>query len=416
MGNQVTPLRTFATLCVLIGMIAATDVASLVAESRATSRLARILVGRNEGIRQQRIGALARDVARRIDVMEDLIYAVGYHADAVADGKQLPPSFAGLVDVITQINRPEAKQAVIDLLDCTDPGVALIAADALGRHKIYEAIDPLKNQVKREDFDSMYGFRFSLVRALVQMEHPDSLEFLGQLSKKLDGQLKHELDQQLKKIDVDDFRGDQVRFAAWNESRTPKLFKTASDSSSYDRIKLARNQYYGIDINAKRMLFILDQSGSMAEWASSGTRLIQAKRQLMDAIHGLPENAEFGILFFDEVVRPWREKIVYATDENKKEAIQYIGKVDAGKRTNTYGALRKALEFDDQLETVFLLTDGKPTAGKILAHGAIVQDILRRNQQRHLTINTIGISVEGKTEAFLRMLSEKTNGEFRFPR
>ncbi len=228
--------------------------------------------------------------------------------------------------------------------------------------------------------------------------------------------MRHELNQQLEKVDIDDFRGDEVRLAAWTEARTPKLFKAASDANSYDGIKLGRNQYYGIDIHAKRLLFMLDQSGSMNEFAASGTRLMSAKHQLVDAINGLPEDAEFGILFFDEVVRPWREELVYATEENKQEAFQFIRKIQAGKSTNTYEALRRALEFDDQLETLFLLTDGKPTAGKIISPGGIISDILRRNQMRHLTINTIGIAVEGKTESFLRTLSEKTNGEFRLPR
>jgi hypothetical protein len=62
-----------------------------------------------------------------------------------------------------------------------------------------------------------------------------------------------------------------------------------------------------------------------------------------------------------------------------------------------------------------LLTDGKPTTGPIVSPGAILSDILRRNRSRHLTINTIGIAVAGKTELFLKNLSEHSNGEFRSP-
>ena len=408
--------RAVAVFVLIATTIAPQLISVASAERPRQSRLARILVGRNEVNRQQQIAALSGNVAKQIKALDDLVYALNYHAKVLAEGKEIPPSFSVLVDVVAQINRPQAQDAVIKLLDCPRVDVSIIAADVLGKHKIYEAIEALKRQVERSEFESLYGYRFNLVRALVRMEHPDAIEFLGKLAKRLDGQLRHELSEQLKKIDVDDFRGDEERFAAWNQARTPMLVKSASYTESYDRINLERNQYYGIDIHAKRLLFILDQSGSMNEQVASGTRLTRAKYELAYAIDGLPGDAEFGILFFDEVVRPWREELVVASDENKKAACQFIRRAEAGNRTNTYGALRRAMEFDDQLETIFLLTDGKPTTGHIVSQGAIIDDILRRNRTRHLTINTIGIAVEGVTESFLRNLSKHSNGEFRFPR
>jgi hypothetical protein len=71
------------------------------------------------------------------------------------------------------------------------------------------------------------------------------------------------------------------------------------------------------------------------------------------------------------------------------------------------------LEFDDQLEAVFLLTDGKPTIGEIVSKPAIVADILHRNRFRHLNFNTIGIAVDGSTKSFLQQLAKESNGEFR---
>ncbi len=408
--------RAVAVFVLIATTIAPQLISVASAERPRQTRLARILVGRNEVNRQKQLAALSGNVAKRIEVLDDLVYALNHHAEALAEGKEIPPSFSELVDVVAQVNRSQAQDAVIKLLDCPRMDVSIIAADVLGQHKIYEAIEPLKRQVDRSEFESFYGFRFNLVRALVRMQHPDAIEFLGKLAKRLDGQLRHELGEQLKKIDVDDFRGDEERFAAWNEARTPMLFKSASYTDSYDRIKLERNQYYGIDIHAKRLLFILDQSGSMSGQVPGGTRLTRAKNELVYAIDGLPPDAEFGILFYDEVVRPWRDELVVASDKNKQAAAQFIWRAQAGSRTNTYAALRRAMEFDDQLETIFLLTDGKPTTGLIVSQGAIINDILRRNRTRHLTINTIGIAVEGATESFLRNLSKHSNGEFRFPR
>ncbi len=161
-GSGTFIARILIVSCTLICMTALPD-AVCYAESRASSRLARILVGRSEVARQQRIAALADDVAGRIKVMDDLIYAIDHHAQAAAEGKRIPPSFAELMNVVVQIKRPQAKQAVIGLLECPHAEVAAVAADVLGRNKIYEAIDPLKQQVQRSEFESRYGFRFNLV-------------------------------------------------------------------------------------------------------------------------------------------------------------------------------------------------------------------------------------------------------------
>ncbi|MDB4653908.1 VWA domain-containing protein, partial [bacterium] len=102
-----------------------------------------------------------------------------------------------------------------------------------------------------------------------------------------------------------------------------------------------------------------------------------------------------------------------ATEENKLEAITFIRKLGFGDRTNTYGALRKSLTFDQDLETVFLLTDGQPTIGETVEPKKILVDILGRNRFRHLNFNTIGIAVNPNTEAFLKQLAIGSGGEYR---
>ena len=124
----------------------------------------------------------------------------------------------------------------------------------------------------------------------------------------------------------------------------------------------------------------------------------------------------FSILFFSDGVRPWRNELVQADHENKLAAKAFVRRLKCGNKTNTYGALNSSLNFDEQLEAIFLLTDGEPTTGTIVRRDAIVNAITKQNRWHYLTINTIGISVEGSTESFLRALAKGTGGEFRFPR
>lgn len=160
-------------------------------------------------------------------------------------------------------------------------------------------------------------------------------------------------------------------------------------------------------------MFIIDNSGSMRDYWGGATRLERAKAELIHAIEDLPADAKFSIVSFHTTVNPWRNELLEASEENKREAIQFVRRLGYGVKTNTYGALRQSLEFDDELEAVFLLTDGKPTVGKIIPTRGIVSDIMHRNRFRHLNFNTIGIGVQGPTEDFLRTLAELTGGEFR---
>lgn len=379
----------------------------------------RTLVSRNESVRFRAIQRLRQDSQYRGRSVDDLIAALHFYAEDSATDEMIKPSVMALINLVADLEKPESEGVLIDLLDAPHVGMSMLSADALGRKKYYGAIDALKKQTGRPEYPSMYAFRFNLVRALRQMDHPDAFEFLAQLQGTLDGQLRYHVDEILEGVTVDDFRGDRERF---EQFRNPPprsnggsgFFKAANyEPESLQRMRLKPQQYYGIDIHAKRLMFILDHSGSMKDYWGGMTRLERAKSELIRAILELPGEAEFGIVFYHTSVRFWREELLPATEENKRKAIDYVRRLGYGDRTNTYGALRFALEFDDQLEAVFLLTDGKPTIGEIVPKPAIVSDILFRNRFRHLNFNTIGIAVDGSTKAFLQQLAKESGGEFR---
>lgn len=400
------------------GAAAAATQSAAASPRRSQSRLVRMLTGRNETVRLNAVFRLRNNREARLRSVEDLLTAVAIQAEALRS-QEIPPSLAELAYLLGTIDRPEVEAALVTLLDSENADLAMLAADVLGRNQFYGAIDDLALQTQRDEYDERYAFRFNLVRSLAQMKHPDAIEVLSRLQSRLRGQLRYELDRVLAEVTVDDFGGDQDRYQRWKEGeRGSGIFQAAGFESSqkgpgYDRIRFSQPKYYGIDIRAQRVMFVLDHSGSMKAPTSSGSRLERAKRELIRVIGELPEEAEFSIVTFDSVVRHWRDNLVPATEENKRAAILHVRRLDYGSDTNTYGALRRALDFDPALEAVFLLTDGKPTSGEIVQPARIARDIIHRNRWRHLNINTIGISVGGPTESFLRSLASNSNGEFR---
>ncbi len=406
---------------VVIGLV---EIRHCQAESPKKSVIYRTLTNRNESVRLRTIQRVIHSgPAARREALDDLIASVRNHAEETAADEIAKPSTVALINLIAEVDAPESEAVLVELLDAPHLGISMLSAEALGRKKFYGAIESLKRQTDREEYQTKYAFRFNLIRALAQMEHPDAIEFLAQLRTSLDGQLRFHLDELLDEVTIDHFRGDQQRYeqfrnpkpkAVAEEQERESMFKTANyEPESLQRMRLKPQQYYGIDIHARRLMFIIDHSGSMKDYWGGMTRLERAKAELTRAILELPGEVEFAIVFYHTSVRYWRNELVPATEENKRAAIDFIRRLGYGDKTNTYGALRYSLQFDDQLEAVFLLTDGKPTIGEIVSKPRIVTDILHRNRFRHLNFNTIGIAVDGSTRAFLQRLSEESNGEFR---
>ncbi|TWU51376.1 VWA domain-containing protein [Rubripirellula reticaptiva] len=378
--------------------------------------LFRQLTGRSEQVRLRALNHLAANPEYRRAVLPSMIEAARKHADEISAKELVRPTTVRLINLIGAIDNTDSETFLVELLSDDHVGIAMVAADILGQNKRYGAIEFLKQQIDRDEFETSYGFRYNLLRSIAAMEHPDAVEFLGEIEPKLEGQLQFEVEKLLHSVTDAHFLGDTKRYDRWVASRKPKIvLQNASFNSQSDgRIRFGKPQkYYDIDIHAKRMMFVIDRSGSMKDYDRGMTRLDRAKLELSRVIRGLPSDVEFGITFFESSVRQWQDKLLPATEANKLEALTFIDRLGYGDRTNTYGALRESLEFDEQLEVVFLLSDGRPTAGKILAPAMIVDDIMHRNRFRHVNFNTIGIAVTGGTESFLKALADQSSGEYR---
>ncbi len=380
------------------------------------ARLVKILSGKNEAVRMKALATIENTPGKALDSLTSLCAAARSHCDETGVDEIVRPSTMELLYLVGSTRVPEAMTVLVEMLDAQSEGIAIVAADALGKNEFIASIDDLKRQIDRDEFESSYGFRFNLVRALARMQDAAAWEFLAELRDDLDGQLRFEIDKLLKEVNEADFRGDKDRLQAWQTKSSPQItLKPAGfESESRQRLKLVPTRnYYGIEIEAKRMMFIIDHSGSMSDTVAGYSRLDRAKIELIRTVKELPSDSEFAITFYSDDVRPWQSELLEATDINKQKAITAIQQLMPGGWTNTYGALRRSMLFDSQLEAVFLLTDGKPTCGDIVAPQAIINDIVHRNRFRHLKINTIGIAVDGSMQQFLKLLAESTAGEFR---
>ncbi|QDU69747.1 VWA domain-containing protein [Engelhardtia mirabilis] len=182
--------------------------------------------------------------------------------------------------------------------------------------------------------------------------------------------------------------------------------------------------FFGVRVDTARVIFVIDTSGSMAEptsWAADnpvsgsdnrgygdGRRMDIAKIELKRCLERLEPGSLFNIVSFSDVVRPWSKDLLRGQKAGVDKAFRYVDRLEANGGTNIYGAMKTAFE-DVDVDTIFLLSDGEPSAGEIRDPGRIRQEIQRWNDQRRIRIHCIAVG--GQLE-LLRNLAADSGGEY----
>uniref|UniRef100_H3A0J3 von Willebrand factor A domain containing 3A n=1 Tax=Latimeria chalumnae TaxID=7897 RepID=H3A0J3_LATCH len=153
-----------------------------------------------------------------------------------------------------------------------------------------------------------------------------------------------------------------------------------------------------------KVCILLDTSGSMDPY------LPEVKKELTSLIWEQlrKKSISFNLMSFSENVEVWQEHFVESTDEACHDAAQWVAKVKAHGKTCTLEALQRAFCFED-LQAVYLLTDGKPDA----SCSFILKETERLMQRRNVKIHTISFNCSDSTaNEFLKKLASQTGGRY----
>lgn len=319
---------------------------------------------------------------------------------------------------------------------------AAAMADLLAVHRQRADIEPLL-YLAGSKLSQKFAVRRAIVRALTQIDDNEAIEALIIVAASFDGEAQADINEYLALVTRQQI-SDPADWAAWwrdNEAKFkfPEGLVRPEVRKFENLVYGTASQYYGLPLYARRLVFVIDTSGSMMEESSVGSgvsRLVAAKRELAAAILALKENVSFGIVVFNGAATHWRRDLIEATDTNKKIALLFVDRMGAeGGGTNTYDGLQSAFQYD--AEAMYVLTDGEPTTGKIVGQIDIVQAITAQNRTRRESIYTIGVGVgtglpeptpaqaaaaaklgveppeRSPFEIFLRALAEQNHGLFR---
>jgi len=217
-------------------------------------------------------------------------------------------------------------------------------------------------------------------------------------------------------------------------------------------------KFYGIEVESKRAIFVIDISGSMNEPSKSPdqagkTRMDVAKAELAKLLDELPEGSWFNILTFSGMVEPWLDSLADSSgskpegrkprkpatgagkgdpakpapkdekeakreeekrkkqeQELRRKAKEHVAALGALGGTNIHDSLQGAFA-DPDVDTIFFLTDGEPSAGAEMDPASILAAVRRWNHGRGVRIHTVAV---GTNFPLLQALSREHGGEHRF--
>jgi HEAT repeat protein len=268
-----------------------------------------------------------------------------------------------------------------------------------------------------------WSTRLACLRGLTAMRDRQTIGPIVEQMQSEYGRMKVEFADALFELTGQPFRTAEKSWLAWwkGDGKDSDVISLAELEKAREREELRRlkqvtnSRFFGIRIVSHRVVFIIDVSGSMeepmrADYRDSNpeTRMTVAKRELTNAIKGLEQGALFNIITFSSGVDSWLDDGVMASgDRSRDEAEAFVARLTPGGATNLYDSIRMAFD-DEEVDTIFILSDGEPTAGEVTDVGRIREDVRAWNEHRGIEINTIGIG--GRLD-ILQWLSEDSGGK-----
>jgi hypothetical protein len=226
----------------------------------------------------------------------------------------------------------------------------------------------------------------------------------------------------------------KVFWAKEGPSFTVKLAADAGETKPADA-KYAK--FFNLEVESDRVLFVVDFSGSMAEpitlrakvtGAPPGQTTTKAAivvTELKRLIMSLPDGALVNIVVFGEDVRIWREEggrpsLVKIDDAARDDLLgNFLDALRPSGPTNLHDALDKSLDFAGRalhdkyyaagFDTLYVISDGAPTAGKVVDKDEIRRRVRETNNLRRITIHCITFGDQNDTD-FLGGMARENGG------
>jgi HEAT repeat protein len=343
---------------------------------------------------------------------------------------------------------PDGVPGLVAALDDSVPANRVLAAHSLGAMKTHAGAPALIGKINASD----WSLQKAAILALADIRVKESIEPLLKKFETDDGIVIETVYKALVAITGQDYKYRAVLWRKWWD-RAKANFKIPTDAevvaakakaakAMEGYAKEKKRKYHRIETLSKKMIFILDISTSMrdkivipptateAERAEYPSRVKMdiAKNELLELVATLDRNVYFNIVTFAGKAETWKNGLISGTAKNA--AIKYLRRLKPvapasgnssgeAQKTNTYAAFMAAFGMADQkvpdwkartkVDTIFFVTDGLPTTGKIVEMRKLVEAINDINRTRGIVIHVICFDKEALRR--LKPLAEQSGGQ-----
>ena len=323
----------------------------------------------------------------------------------IGKGKERTAMRAAL-DALTVLRKGEATwiDELITLTKHEDPEVRNLALQALGESRDKKALEKLVVALNDEN----WSVRLAALDALEHLKTKDAIGPIVERMAKEEGRMLQEFSLALWRLTGQGYQENAKGWASWWDGAKDRFeflteeqlnqVKTGEEEYRLKQTTRVEQKFFGIRIVSHRVIFIIDESGSMQEQLNSEyegktgqPRMEVAKRELERCVTGLDTSALFNIVTFSSDVDRWMDgSLAGASEKNRAAAKEYVGKLMAAGGTNLYGALKDAFR-DLDVDTIFVLSDGEPSVGEETDPTVIREHVKAWNEHRGIQINTIAV-------------------------
>jgi len=363
------------------------------------------------------------------------------------------------LEALGALKDPSHAEAIAVLCADAEVAVQCAAFDALSALKSERVLAPARAALDAP----VWQVRASAIGALGNVRSLESIEPLIARLKVEEGRLRMDIGLALDSI-TGKTLGDRLeqwesfwanykdKFKIPTDAELAKLRAKQKENREKYKPSGPSTSYHGIETPSRSILFVIDVSGSMENLVvekerfqdggyPSMMRIDIVKTELARTIERLEPNVNFNIQSFGTDVKWWKKALVPANVLNRtagkdwamkleplggssKEDLASVGltgsaNLEAGK-TNTWGALSAALgiagrgakdkNYTVAVDTVFFLSDGRPSHGDYVDPEDILREVRSANKLRKVVLHTIAIGEFQKE--FMKRLAEDNGGVF----
>lgn len=164
--------------------------------------------------------------------------------------------------------------------------------------------------------------------------------------------------------------------------------------------------FYGMEIFSDRAVFVLDTSHSM-----HGKKIESLKMNLTMTLEGLNQAVQYNVVDFGGVVSLMRPGGLISKPETP-EVVQRVGRMTLSGGTRAFDALEVATALSG-VDTLILLSDGAPVAGKFAAWQRLTAAVSIYNRHWPVAIWCLGFSASDRNTAAMGRLANRNYGQVR---